>query len=220
MINSLFVWFFDWFLILPKARFFLKKMDFWVCYKRCSKWIEKCLGPYTLEHTRPRLAHGSQASDGLVSTGEGDHSGILNVLGLFFFTFYFFFKKISFLISTSFIYLQSKIKFSFSLLVHLFFSFFIFSFFCNSSFFCSIYYVNSSKNTYKYQWWKGIQKKKQKKELLERSTTTTRTRTRSKFKLEWDSFHKLKTIQLYFLFFLSILIFKYFESFFFFFSLF
>ena len=47
--------------------------------------VVKCLGPYTLEHTRPRLAHGSQASDGLVSTGEGDHSGILNVLGLFFF---------------------------------------------------------------------------------------------------------------------------------------
>ena len=51
---------------------------------------EKCLGPYTLEHTRPRLAHGSQASDGLVSTGEGDHSGILNVLGFLIFSFYFF----------------------------------------------------------------------------------------------------------------------------------
>ena len=51
---------------------------------------EKCLGPYTLEHTRPRLAHGSQASDGLVSTGEGDHSGILNVLGFFLSYFYFF----------------------------------------------------------------------------------------------------------------------------------
>ena len=49
--------------------------------------LVKCLGPYTLEHTRPRLAHGSQASDGLVSTGEGDHSGILNVLGFFSFFF-------------------------------------------------------------------------------------------------------------------------------------
>ena len=63
--------------------------------KRRGKRRVKCLGPYTLEHTRPRLAHGSQASDGLVSTGEGDHSGILNVLGFSFFSFslfiYFFF---------------------------------------------------------------------------------------------------------------------------------
>ena len=80
------------------------KIEVW--YKRSGKMKEKCLGPYTLEHTRPRLAHGSQASDGLVSTGEGDHSGILNVLGflsflflflffffLFFFLFYCFFEE-------------------------------------------------------------------------------------------------------------------------------
>ena len=51
-----------------------------IWYKRSGKRRVKYLGPYTLEHTRPRLAHGSQASDGLVSTGEGDHSGILSVL--------------------------------------------------------------------------------------------------------------------------------------------
>ena len=62
-----------------------------VCNKRSEKMKERCLGPYTLEHTRPRLAHGSQASDGLVSTGEGDHSGILNVLGFLLFLLFLFY---------------------------------------------------------------------------------------------------------------------------------
>ena len=67
------------------------------CNKRSAKNKKKCLGPYTLEHTRPRLAHGSQASDGLVSTGEGDHSGILNVLGFLFFDFILFYFIVLFL---------------------------------------------------------------------------------------------------------------------------
>jgi len=33
-----------------------------------------------VESTHTRLAHGSQASDGLASTGEGDHPGILDAV--------------------------------------------------------------------------------------------------------------------------------------------
>ena len=58
-------------------------------YKRCVECIVCCLRPYTRECTRTRPAHGSQARDGLVSTGEGDHPGILDAVDIhFFFSFF------------------------------------------------------------------------------------------------------------------------------------
>ena len=58
-------------------------------YISSGKGVCLCLLPYTLESTRTRPAHGSQASDGLVSTGEGDHPGILDVVDIFFFVVFF-----------------------------------------------------------------------------------------------------------------------------------
>ena len=113
------------------------KLSFLVCNKRSVKKSDKCLGPYTLEHTRPRLAHGSQASDGLVSTGEGDHSGILNVLGFHFF----FFFKFSFIFFILFYFI--------SLILDL----------CQSNFFCFILF-HFLHDSWKKKMKNGAEKKK------------------------------------------------------------